>query len=36
MSQLKELQGENHRLMKMYAEAQLRTDLLKEAMSEKW
>ena len=36
MSQLKELQDENRRLKKMYAEAQLRADLLKEAMSKKW
>lgn len=33
MSQLKELQDENRRLKKMYAEAQLSTDLLKESMS---
>jgi len=36
MSQLKELQDENRRLKKMYAEAQLSSDLLKEAMSKKW
>ena len=36
MSQLKELQEENRRLKKMYAEAQLSADLLKEAMSKKW
>lgn len=36
MSQLKELQDENRRLKKMYAEAQLSADLLKEAMSKKW
>lgn len=36
MSQLKELQDENRRLKKMYAEAQLNADLLKEAMSKKW
>jgi putative transposase len=37
MSQLKELQDENNRrLKKMYAEAQLSADLLKEAMSKKW
>ena len=36
MSQLKELQDENRRLKKMYAEAQLSADLRKEAMSIKW
>ena len=36
MSQLKELQDENRRLKKMYAEAQLSADLPKEAMSKKW
>ncbi len=36
MSQLKELQDENRRLKKLYVEAQLSTDLLKEAMSKKW
>jgi putative transposase len=36
MSQLKELQDENRRLKKMYAEAQLSADLLKEVMSKKW
>jgi putative transposase len=36
MSQLKELQDENRRLKKMYAEAQLSAGLLKEAMSKKW
>ncbi len=35
MSQLKELQDENQHLKKMYAEAQLSADLLKEAMSKK-
>lgn len=35
MSQLKELQDENRRLKKMYADAQLSADLLKEAMSKK-
>ncbi|CAD0302747.1 hypothetical protein NCPPB940_04010 [Xanthomonas hortorum pv. taraxaci] len=33
MSQLKELQDENRRLKKMYADAQLSADLLKEAMA---
>ncbi len=36
VSQLKELQDENRRLKKMYAEAQLSADLLKEALSRKW
>ena len=36
MSRLKELEDENRRLKKMYAEAQLSADLLKEAMSKKW
>jgi len=36
MSHLKELQDENRRLKKMYAEAQLSADLLKEAMAKKW
>lgn len=36
MSQLKELQDKNRRLKRMYAEAQLSADLLKEAMSIKW
>ncbi len=36
MSQLRELQDENWRLKKMYADAQLSADLLKEAMAKKW
>ena len=36
MSQLKELQDENRRLKKMYADAQLSADRLKEALSKKW
>lgn len=36
MSRLKELEAENQRLKKMYAEAQLSADLLKEAMAKKW
>lgn len=35
ISQLKELRDENRRLKKMYAEAQLSADLLKEAMAKK-
>ena len=33
---LKTLEDENRRLKKMYADAQLSADLLKEAMSKKW
>jgi putative transposase len=36
MSRLKEPQDENWRLKKMYADAQLSTELLKEAMAKKW
>ena len=36
MPQLKELQDENRRLKKMYADAQLSAELLKEAMAKKW
>ena len=36
MSQLKELQEENRRLKKMYAESQMTADVLREAMSKKW
>ena len=36
VSQLKELQDENRRLKKMYAEAQLSAELLKEALAKKW
>ena len=36
MSQLKALQDENRRLKKLYVEAQLSADLLKEAMAKKW
>jgi len=35
VSQLKELQDENRRLKKMYADAQLSAELLKEALSKK-
>jgi hypothetical protein len=33
---VKELEDENRRLKKMYADAQLSADLLKEALSKKW
>lgn len=36
MARLKELEAENQRLKKMYAEAQLSSDLLKEALAKKW
>lgn len=36
MSRLKELEDENRRLKKLYADAQLSADLLKEALSKKW
>ena len=36
MKQLKELESENKRLKKMYAEAKLGQDRLKEAMAKKW
>ncbi|QWN31068.1 hypothetical protein DGM85_10100 [Xanthomonas phaseoli pv. phaseoli] len=36
VARMKELEEENRRLKKMYAEAQLSTDLLKEALAKKW
>lgn len=36
MSRLKELEDENRRLKKMYAEAQMSADILKEALAKKW
>ncbi len=36
VSQMKALEDENRRLKKMYAEAQLGTELLKEALAKKW
>ena len=36
ISRLKELEAENARLKKMYAEVQLQNDVIKEAMSKKW
>ena len=36
ISRLKELEDENRRLKKMYAEAQMSADILKEAMAKKW
>ena len=36
VAHMKELEKENARLKKMYAEAQLSADLLKEALAKKW
>ena len=36
VSRMKELEEENRRLKKMYADVQLQADILKEAMSKKW
>jgi putative transposase len=36
MSRLKELEAENSRLKKMYAEERLKAEILKEALEKKW
>ncbi|KKY06191.1 transposase [Xanthomonas phaseoli pv. phaseoli] len=36
VARMKELEEENRRLKKMYAEAQLRTDVPEEALGKKW
>lgn len=36
MARLKELETENARLKKMYADVQLQNDAIKEAMTKKW
>jgi putative transposase len=36
MTRMKELEDENRRLKKMYIEAQMQADIIKEAMSKKW
>jgi len=36
ISRLKELEVENARLKKMYAEERLKSDILQDAMSKKW
>lgn len=36
MSRMKELEAENTRLKKMYAEVQLQNDVIKEAMEKRW
>lgn len=36
MSRMKELEAENARLKKMYADVQLQNDVIKEALAKKW
>lgn len=36
MARMKELEAENARLKKMYAEERLKSEILKEAMTKKW
>jgi len=36
MGRMKELEAENNRLKKMYAEVQIQKDVLKEAIAKKW
>jgi putative transposase len=36
MARMKELEEENRRLKKMYAESQMSADILREAMAKKW
>jgi putative transposase len=36
MSRLKELEDENRRLKKMYAEERLKSEIIQEAMAKKW
>ncbi len=36
MSRMKELEDENRRLKKLYVDAQLSADLLREALAKKW
>jgi putative transposase len=36
MARLKELEDENRRLKKMYAEERLKAEILQEAMAKKW
>ena len=36
LTRMKELEDENRRLKKMYAESQMSAELLKEALSKKW
>ena len=36
VSRLKELEGQNRRLKKMYAEERLKSEIIQEAMAKKW
>lgn len=36
VSRIKELEEENRRLKKMYAEVQMRAEIMKEALAKKW
>jgi putative transposase len=36
MKRLKELEAENHRLKKMYAEERLKAEIIQEALEKKW
>jgi putative transposase len=36
MARMKELEDENRRLKKMYAEAQMAAEIVKEALAKKW
>ena len=36
MSRLKQLEGDNRRLKKMYAEERLKAEIIQEAMVKKW
>ena len=36
MTRMKDLEAENSRLKKMYADVQLQNDVIKEAMEKKW
>ena len=36
MKRMKELEEENHRLKKMYAEERLKAEIVQEALSKKW
>jgi len=36
ISRVKELEAENQRLKKMYAESKMDTEILKEALAKKW
>jgi len=36
MARMKELEAENHRLKRMYAEERLKAEIIQEAMAKKW